>query len=104
TEIILDGPEVEAFQGAERLWPIDVEQVVGRPAALALRWRFDGVSPTSLLTGTWEQANARLQAKALGDQWLPLRVVRIEAQSHNIRSIYLEPADGTGLPLFQAGQ
>ena len=104
TEIILEGPQVEAFQGAERLWTIDVEQVVRRPAALALRWRFDGVSPTSLLTGTWEQATARLQAKALGDQWRPLRVVRIEAQSHNIRSIYLEPADGAGLPLFQAGQ
>ena len=104
TEIILEGPQVEAFQGAERLWTIDVEHVVRRPAALALRWRFDGVSPTSLLTGTWEQATARLQAKALGDQWRPLRVARIEAQSHNIRSIYLEPADGAGLPLFQAGQ
>lgn len=104
TEIILDGPRVEAFQGAERLWTIDVEQVVRRPAALSLRWRFDGVSPTSLLTGTWEQAKARLQAKALGDQWRPLRVTRIEAQSHSIRSIYLEPADGAGLPLFQAGQ
>lgn len=104
TEIILEGPQVEAFQGAERLWTIDVEQVVRRPAALALRWRFDGVSPTSLLTGTWEQAKARLQAKALGDQWRPLRVARIEAQSHSIRSIYLEPADGAGLPLFQAGQ
>jgi ferredoxin-NADP reductase/predicted pyridoxine 5'-phosphate oxidase superfamily flavin-nucleotide-binding protein len=104
TEIILEGPQVEAFQGAERLWTFDVEQVVRRPAALALRWRFDGVSPTSLLTGTWEQAAARLQAKALGDQWRPLRVVRIEAESHNIRSIYLEPADGAGLPLFQAGQ
>ncbi|VVP78857.1 Flavohemoprotein [Pseudomonas fluorescens] len=104
TDIILDGPQVEAFQGAERLWTIDVEQVVRRPAALSLRWRFDGVSPTSLLTGTWEQATARLQAKALGDQWRPLRVTRIEAQSQNIRSIYLEPADGAGLPLFQAGQ
>ncbi|WP_085723570.1 pyridoxamine 5'-phosphate oxidase family protein [Pseudomonas sp. R37(2017)] len=104
TEIILEGPQVEAFQGAERMWTFDVEQVVRRPAALALRWRFDGVSPTSLLTGTWEQATARLQARALGDQWRPLRVERIEAQSHNIRSIYLEPADGAGLPLFQAGQ
>lgn len=104
TEILLEGPQVEAFQGAERLWTIDVEQVVRRPAALALRWRFEGVSPTSLLTGTWAQAAARLQAKALGDQWRPLRVTRIEAQSHSIRSIYLEPADGAGLPLFQAGQ
>jgi ferredoxin-NADP reductase/predicted pyridoxine 5'-phosphate oxidase superfamily flavin-nucleotide-binding protein len=104
TVIILEGSQVEAFQGAERLWMFHVEQVVRRPAALALRWRFDGVSPTSLLTGTWAQTKARLQAKALGDQWRPLRVVRIEAESHNIRSIYLEPADDAGLPLFQAGQ
>lgn len=104
TEIILDGPQVEAFQGAERLWKLHVQQVVRRPAALALRWRFDGVSPSSLLTGTWEQAAARLQAAALGDHWRPLRVSRIERESQSIRSIYLEPADGAGLPLFQAGQ
>ena len=104
TEIILEGPQVEAFQGAERLWTFEIERVVRRPAALALRWRFDGVSPNSLMTGTWEQAAARLQAQALGDRWRPMRVVRIEAQSHNIRSIYLEPADGAGLPVFQAGQ
>jgi len=104
TEIILEGPQVEAFQGAERLWTFEVEHVVRRPAALALRWRFDGVSPNSLMTGTWEQAASRLQAQALGDRWRPMRVVRIEAQSHNIRSIYLEPADGAGLPVFQAGQ
>lgn len=104
TEIILEGPMVEAFQGAERLWKLHVEQVVRRPAALALRWRFDGVSPTSLLTGTWEQAAARLQARALGDRWRPLRVSRIERESQNIRSIYLEAADGAGLPVFQAGQ
>ncbi|MHC8297085.1 pyridoxamine 5'-phosphate oxidase family protein [Pseudomonas sp. LB3P58] len=104
TEVILEGPQVEAFQGAERLWTLEVESVVRRPAALALRWRFDGVSPTSLLTGTWAQANARLQAQALGDRWRPLRVARIKEESHNIRSIYLEPADGAGLPVFQAGQ
>lgn len=104
TEVILEGPQIEAFQGAERLWTFHVEHMVRRPAALALRWRFDGVSPTSLLTGTWAQANARLQAQALGDSWRPLRVVRIEAESHHIRSIYLEPADGAGMPVFQAGQ
>ncbi|MEO4013827.1 pyridoxamine 5'-phosphate oxidase family protein [Pseudomonas rossensis] len=104
TEIILEGPQIEAFQGAERLWTFEVESVVRRPAALALRWRFDGVSPTSLLTGTWAQANARLQAQAMGDRWRPLRVARIEEESHNIRSIYLESADGAGLPVFQAGQ
>ncbi|MBV4461156.1 pyridoxamine 5'-phosphate oxidase family protein [Pseudomonas sp. COR58] len=104
TEVILDDPQIAAFQGAERLWTFEVEKLVRRPAALALRWRFEGMSPTSLLTGNWPQAEARLQAQALGDRWRPLRVARIETQSRNIRSFYLEPADGAGLPVFQAGQ
>ena len=33
TEIIFDGPEVAAFQGAERLWRLQVTAVVRRPAA-----------------------------------------------------------------------
>ncbi|VVO97121.1 pyridoxamine 5'-phosphate oxidase family protein [Pseudomonas fluorescens] len=104
TEIILEGPQIEAFQGAERLWTFEVEKLVRRPAALALRWRFDGMSPTSLLTGNWAQADARLQAQALSNQWRPLRVAKIEMESHSIRSIYLEPDDGVGLPVFLAGQ
>ncbi len=104
TELILDGPEVDAFLGAERFWMFHVERVVRRPAALSLRWRFDGVSPNSLMTGTWDQANARLQAQALGDRWRLLRVARIEQESLSIRSIYLEPIDGVGLPIFEAGQ
>jgi len=104
TEILLEDPQIEAFQGAERLWTFEVEQVVRRPAALALRWRFDGMSPTSLLTGNWAEADARLQAQALGNQWRPLRVAKIEAESRHIRSIYLEPVDGAGVPVFLAGQ
>ncbi|WP_435034173.1 pyridoxamine 5'-phosphate oxidase family protein [Pseudomonas neuropathica] len=104
TEILLDDPQIEAFQGAERLWTFEVEKLVRRPAALALRWRFDGMSPTSLLTGNWAEADARLQAQALGNQWRPLRVAKIEAESRSIRSIYLEPTDGAGLPVFLAGQ
>ncbi|WP_166222054.1 pyridoxamine 5'-phosphate oxidase family protein [Pseudomonas atagonensis] len=104
TEILLDDPQIEAFQGAERLWRFEVEKMVRRPAALALRWRFDGMSPTSLLTGSWAEADARLQAQALGNRWRPLRVAKINMESRHIRSIYLEPDDGAGLPVFQAGQ
>lgn len=104
SEIIFDGPEVAAFQGAERLWRLHVTQLVRRPAALALRWAFQGFSPNSLMTGSWPQAQPRLQAEALRHTWRNLRVTRIEEESANIRSFYLEPADGAGLPLFQAGQ
>ncbi|MEN4748488.1 pyridoxamine 5'-phosphate oxidase family protein [Pseudomonas sp. Ps21-P2] len=102
--LILDGPEIAAFQGAERLWQVRVEQVVRRPAALRSRWEFQGWSPNSLMTGDWQQTAARLQADALRDQWRPLRVTRIEDESDGIRSFYFEPADGAGLPAFKAGQ
>lgn len=53
TALILDGPQVEQFEGAQRLWTLTVEQVVRRPAALALRWQFAQFSPFSLATGGW---------------------------------------------------
>ncbi|HXR00973.1 MAG TPA: 2Fe-2S iron-sulfur cluster-binding protein, partial [Pseudomonas sp.] len=102
--LILDGPQIAAFQGAERLWQVKVAAVVRRPAALRSRWELQGFSPNSLMTGSWQQAAARLQADALRDQWRPLRVVRIADESAGIRSFYFEPADGAGLPAFKAGQ
>ena len=53
TSLILNGPEVARFEGAQRLWTVTVEQVVRRPAALALRWRFAEFSPYSLAMGRW---------------------------------------------------
>ncbi|MFP3848632.1 pyridoxamine 5'-phosphate oxidase family protein [Pseudomonas sp. W5-01] len=102
--LVLEGPEIAAFQGAERLWQVRVEQVARRPAALRSRWAFQGWSPNSLMTGDWQQTAARLQADALRDQWRPLRVTRIEDESDGIRSFYFGPADGAGLPAFKAGQ
>ncbi|MVV50816.1 2Fe-2S iron-sulfur cluster binding domain-containing protein [Pseudomonas sp. PB120] len=104
TEIILEGPEIAAFQGAERLWKLTVEHVVRRAAVLSVRWQFEGFSPNSLMTGSWQQAEGRLQADALRDQWRLLRVTRIVDESQSIRSFYLEPADDAGLPRFEAGQ
>lgn len=102
--VILDGPEIAAFQGAERLWQVKVHQVIRRPAALRSRWGFDEFSPNSLMTGDWDQANARLQADALRDQWRPLRVARVHDESDGIRSFYFETVDGAGLPVYKAGQ
>lgn len=52
-EVLLEGAELAAFHGAERLWRVTVEHVVRRNAALALRWQFDGFSPYSLAMGPW---------------------------------------------------
>lgn len=64
TRLILEGPQIKAFQGAERLWQVQVERLVRRPAALALRWQFQGYSPKSLMTGNWADAAARLASES----------------------------------------
>ena len=48
TALILGGPPVAAFEGAQRLWTVNVQHTVWRPATLALKWRFTEFSPFSL--------------------------------------------------------
>ncbi|MNR88116.1 Flavohemoprotein [compost metagenome] len=105
-EVILNSPEVAAFMGADRMWRFTPQQIVRRPAALPLRWIASeaGASPNALITGSWEDAAARLQAAALATQWRPFRVMRMNDESPTIRSFYLAPADGAGMPQAAAGQ
>ncbi|EHP42143.1 putative oxidoreductase [Cupriavidus basilensis OR16] len=105
-EVILDSPEIAAFQGAERLWRFLPEQIVRRDEALPLRWQpqADGASPNALMTGSWDEAAGRQRAAALANAWRPLRVARIVEESSVVRSLHLEPADGAGRVAHLAGQ
>ena len=105
-EIVLQSPEIAAFQGAERLWRFKPRRIVYRPDALPLHWTFqrEGWSPNSLMTGDWAQVEERLKAAALADSWRPFRVTKIADESSLIRSFYLEPQDGAGRLAHQAGQ
>ncbi|MGQ7956758.1 pyridoxamine 5'-phosphate oxidase family protein [Pseudomonas sp. SP16.1] len=100
-EIVLDSPLINAFEGAERLWTFDVEQVVLRPAAVSLRWAFHEYAPTSLMTGTWAQTEARLREQR--NPWQRWRVLGLEQESTDIRSLTLAPEQGDA-PRFAAGQ
>jgi ferredoxin-NADP reductase/predicted pyridoxine 5'-phosphate oxidase superfamily flavin-nucleotide-binding protein len=104
--LVLDSPEIAAFQGAERLWTFRARRVVRRRGALALRWRFrpGGWSPNSLMTGDWAQAADRLSAADLATRWRPLKVTDIVEESATIRSFRLQPDDGAGLLPHAAGQ
>ncbi|MBJ2154281.1 2Fe-2S iron-sulfur cluster-binding protein [Variovorax sp. IB41] len=97
--VILDSPEIAAFEGAERLWTFTARRVVHRPEGLPLRWRMeaDGWSPNLLMTGNWADADQRLAAKALAQQWRPFRVTRMVEESASVRSLYLSPADGMAM-------
>jgi ferredoxin-NADP reductase len=105
-EVLLDSPEIAAFQGAERLWRFKPQRIVYRQAAIPLRWTdtAEGASPNSMMTGSWEQAAERLQAEALRSHWRSMRVERIVDESRGIRSFYLQASDGAGLPGFEPGQ
>ena len=105
-EVVLDSPEIAAFQGAERLWTFRPRRVVRRRGALPLRWTFraDGWSPNVLRTGAWPEAADRLRATDLAARWRPFRVSRIVDESRAIRSFHLAPDDGAGLIPHAAGQ
>ena len=105
-EIILDSPEIETFEGAERLWTFRPRRAVLREAALPLRFvlRPDGWSPNTLMTGDWGQARRPLEADKRHSDWRPFRVTRIVEESSVIRSLHLEPADGEGIITPEPGQ
>jgi hypothetical protein len=54
-QVVLDDPEIGAFEAAERLWRFTPRHIVQRAGALPLRWTFeqDGWSPDTPRTGTW---------------------------------------------------
>lgn len=62
-EIVWNGPEVEAFEGAERLMRFHVTHALRRPAALPLRWGDAALSPHLAGTGQW---NTGMRALADG--------------------------------------
>lgn len=105
-EVVLDGPEIAAFQGAERFWRVTPTRIIYRPGGLPLRWmdETDGASPNSLMTGDWAETAARLAAQKRAREWRPFRIEKIEAESTSVRSFYLQPLDGFGLVPHEAGQ
>lgn len=103
-EVVWDGDELKAFDGAERGWRFRMDGGWRLREALPLRWAFRDLSPNSVLTGTWVEAEARRDAQRLAQTWRPYRVTRIVNESSVVRSFHLEPADGHAVPIFLAGQ
>ncbi|TXI84065.1 MAG: 2Fe-2S iron-sulfur cluster binding domain-containing protein, partial [Cupriavidus sp.] len=105
-EVVLDSPEIAAFEGAERLWRVHPRRIVRRRAGLPLTWAFEEApwSPNLSATGTWADAEAKLEAGRQAQAWRPFRIARIVEESSLIRSFHLEPADGAGLIAHQPGQ
>lgn len=106
-ELVFEGPEIENFQGAERLWHFTPRRIIRRRGALPIRWKLredDAFSPNSLMTGSWEETAQRIEAKELAARWRPMKITRIVEETPDISSFYLKPDDGAGVASFKAGQ
>ena len=102
-DILLQGPEVHGFMGAERLWRVAVDHAVRRLGAWTMRTRLVDYSPSLAATGGWPEERPA-GALAQKDMWRALQVSRIERESDTVRSIYLESQGGPPLPDFLPGQ
>jgi ferredoxin-NADP reductase/predicted pyridoxine 5'-phosphate oxidase superfamily flavin-nucleotide-binding protein len=103
-EVVWDREDLKDFDGAERAWRFHVDSGWRLREALPLRWAFRDLSPNSVITGTWAEAEARREVQRLAQTWRPYRVTRIVDESAVIRSFHLMPADRHVVPPFEAGQ
>lgn len=103
-EVILDSPEIDAFEGAERLWTFSPRKIIIRKNALPLSWKFKELSPNSLMAGSWDEARRRLAAQEKSLEWRDFTVSKISDESSVIKSFWLEPKDGDGFIRHEAGQ
>jgi len=103
-EVVWDGPEVQAFAGAERLLRFRAREVRRNPGVLPFRWSAAQPSPYLDRTGNWREAQDALDLEARRNEWRPFTVAAIQQESAQVRSFYLEPADGQGVARHTPGQ
>ncbi|NVM74602.1 hypothetical protein FHW83_000362 [Duganella sp. SG902] len=103
-EIIWDGPQLQAFAGAERLLRFHVREVVRNVAALPFRWTDAQPAMQVARTGSWSEADRAQSAAVMSQSWRPFNVVKVVQESADVRSFYLEPADGFGVAVHAPGQ
>ena len=90
-EIIHDSEEKRAFEGAERLVRFEIDEAILIEKAVPLKWKFIDYSPSLDRTGSWEEVAETLAARRSTNVYRNYQVVRIEQESDEIRSFYLEP-------------
>lgn len=102
-EMIWDSPEIESFEGAQRLWKFHLDHGRWLNNGLPFRLNLGKYSPNSLLTGTWDEAERRIEASLQLNAWSDYVVRQVVDESAVIKSFYLAPKDGL-TPRFKPGQ
>lgn len=103
-EIVWDGDEVRAFEGAERLIRFRADEVVRVEGSLPLGFAFGEYSPMLDRTGTWQQAAETMAAGQERNAYTPYEVFDIRPESAEVTSFHLRRADGKAPARFEPGQ
>jgi len=103
-EILWDSEEGRAFTGAERLVRFVLDEGIRVGRAVPIKWEFRDYSPSLNQGGSWEDVAATLAARREGNRYRDYRVTRVQPESTNVTSFYLEPEDAGAVPCHQAGQ
>jgi len=102
--IVWDSEERHVFDGAERLVRCTLDEGWLVKNGMPMRWNFLEYSPNLEKTGSWEQVAEKLMARQEGNVYRNYRVVRVEAESENITSFYLQPEEDGSIHCHKAGQ
>lgn len=94
-EIVWDGAELAAFEGAQRLARFHVREVRRSRGALPFRWSDVEFAP---------QFAAAVRKPVAASRWQKLKVAAVVDETPSIRSFYFESIDGAPLPSYRPGQ
>jgi ferredoxin-NADP reductase/predicted pyridoxine 5'-phosphate oxidase superfamily flavin-nucleotide-binding protein len=102
--IIWDSAERRAFTGAEALVQLTIDEGIVVEGAAPVRWSGGSQSPVLAETGSWQEVEEKTRAGEQGNTYRDYQVTRVEAESSNITSFYLQPASGERVPCHKPGQ
>ncbi|HKT67527.1 MAG TPA: pyridoxamine 5'-phosphate oxidase family protein [Burkholderia sp.] len=111
-EIVWDGPLVASFDGAQRVVRFHVREVRCTRGVLPFRWSAVERAPQFAGKGAANAGGAAASVSSSASavtstspsNWRPLRIAKIVDEARAIRSFHFEPADGSALPAYEAGQ
>jgi ferredoxin-NADP reductase/predicted pyridoxine 5'-phosphate oxidase superfamily flavin-nucleotide-binding protein len=104
-EIVWDGDELAAFNGAQRLVRFHIDEVRRSRGVLPFRWSEVEYAPQfAALVRQAAEKTASVSATTSAQAWQMLKVAAVVDETPSIRSFYFESIDGTPLPPFRPGQ
>jgi uncharacterized protein len=103
SKVIWDGPDVEAFAGAQRLVRFHLTSVIRLERSLPLRALEVDYARELSQTGVWAEAAQALETKRAAS-WRRFRVLSRSAECDHVYTFVLVPQDGGGLAPHRAGQ